>query len=165
MTTLTLSAIPLSARSASERQKLRDRPKPMMASAKTPTASEHRAPRPLERRPVREEDPHRDGARGRRGAEQPQALRPDVQDLRGEHRQQRLGAAEEDGEEVEREGAEDRVLALHEAQPGEQLVEHRRVAGEGARLRACSAPCRKPPSATSMSSAATPYAATAPAKP
>ena len=79
-------------------------------SANTATARACVRPARRNGRTVREEDPHRDGARGRRGAQQPQALRPDVQDLGREHRQQRLRAAEEDGEEVERQRAEDRGL-------------------------------------------------------
>src|SRR5688572_8661380 len=94
---------------------------------------EHRPARASEGRAVREEDPHGDGARGRGGTEHSEALRPDMKDLRREHGKQRFGAAEEDGEEVERERGEDGVLAPHEAQPRKQLLEHRRTP-ERARL-------------------------------
>ena len=50
---------------------------------------------------MREEDSHRDRTRRGGGTQEAKPLRSDLENLRREHGQQRFGAAEEDGEEIE----------------------------------------------------------------
>ena len=57
-----------------------------------------------------------------RGAQPAEAVRPDVQDVARVRGQERDRAAEQHGEEIERDGAEDHLLAPDEAQALEQRV-------------------------------------------
>src|SRR5438067_1192796 len=76
--------------------------------------------------PLRERDAGEQGADGGRAAEQAEPGRPRVQHGAGEERQQGDCAAEEDGEEVERDRAEqDRRLA-NQVQPAEHVRDRRR---------------------------------------
>ena len=83
------------------------------------------------------EHAHADAARERDGARAPRVISsaptagaarstpspagPGVQDVAGIDRQQRRGAAEQHGEQVERDRAEDRRIVADEADAGEQL--------------------------------------------
>ena len=115
MRTLTLSAIPLTASRTSDRKKLRDSPKPMMHSANIATARAAFVPR-AGRAAMREIDRRHDAPAAGAARRMPESLRADVENLIGEHREQRLGAAEQHGEEIERERREQHRLAEHEAQ-------------------------------------------------
>ncbi len=58
----------------------------------------------------------------RRSAQEPETGRPDLEDVLREDRQQRDRAAEEDGEEIERDRAEQHLRPPDETDAGENLV-------------------------------------------
>ena len=70
-----------------------------------------------------------DGAQSLRAAQQPAGVGADPQDILGEDRDERGGAGEQDGEQVERDGAQQQLVAEDERQPGE----HRSEVAIGAR--------------------------------
>ena len=57
------------------------------------------------------------------GAQETETRRPDLEDVLREDREQRDGSAEQHGEEIERDGAEQDVRAPDEPNPREHLVE------------------------------------------
>ena len=79
----------------------------MVPTPKTATAVEHARPGPRRSGIPRQQQRHADGARRRHAAQQAEAPRPDLQDVARVDRQQRHRAAEQHGEEVERDRAED----------------------------------------------------------
>ncbi len=99
-----------------------ERPNTTVATPKTATPREHLRADVARDRPPGER--HRDdgGADAGRGAQPAEAVRPDVQDVARVRRQQRDRAAEQHGKEVERDGAEDHLLAPDEAQALEKRV-------------------------------------------
>ena len=111
-TTLMLSSAPVRKSIAQESQKLRDRPKMMVASPKPATASS--MARPARRmggrcasRMAMQKAPTAGAARS-----QPNPCAPTLQDIFREHRQQVHRAAQQHGEQIERDGASS-TLRLH----------------------------------------------------
>ena len=74
-------------------------------------------------------------ARRRRAAQGAERPRTEVQDVARVHRQERGRAAEEHGEEIERDGAEDDLVAPHVAHAGEQRGPRRGRPARGRRAR------------------------------
>ncbi len=80
---------------------------------------------------------HRQRADGWRGTQYAQSPRSGLQNVTGVDRQKRGGAAQQHGEQVERDRAQDRRIAPDKADAGEQLVKCRRVffpSGRASRL-------------------------------
>src|SRR5579884_3957700 len=88
-------------RDAGERQRARE-PEDDHARPERGDGDEQRPADAVCERPAREHDPGEQRARRRGAAQDAEADRARVEDGAGEQRQQRLGPAEEDGEEVER---------------------------------------------------------------
>ena len=123
--TLTLSAIPLTARTIDRDGKASRQSEADDAQRERRHCVEHRSTGALEGRTMRQIYRRHDRARRRRGAQNTESLRPDVQNLIGEHRQQRFGAAEQYGEEVERQRRQQHRLSEHEAQAETQTLANR----------------------------------------
>ena len=128
ITTLTLSSAPATTSAASDSQNHVDSPKTMIASPNP--ATDQTKTRPERRnggmQPLR--DGHRQRADRGRGGEPAERRRPDVQDVLGEHRQQRNRAAEQHREEIERDHAEDRLRAPDVLEAGQELARRARAA-------------------------------------
>ena len=86
-------------------------------------ADQELAARPAQGRQVGQGEAHEHGADGGCGAQGAQSLGARLQDLFGEDGQHRHGAAEQHGEEVEADGAQEEALGEHEAQPLAQARE------------------------------------------
>ena len=67
----------------------------------------------------------------RRGTQEPEPRRPDLEDVLREDRKQRDRTAEEHREEIERDRAEQNVRAADEANAGEHLVQAESSFGRG----------------------------------
>jgi len=110
-----MSPAPITSSAASDNQKVVEAPKTIVAMRTRPrrrTSSAH-----LTRDRQQAEGHAAEGcADAGRGAQPAEACRPHVQYVGGIHRQQRSGAAEQHGEQVERDGAEHQPARAHEAQ-------------------------------------------------
>ena len=139
MLTLNMSAKPLIASAASDSANERERPKTTMRAPKTRRRSISVGPARAASGRADEQEPAAHGADGRRAAQEAEAGRARCAriDLR-EHRQQRDGAAEEHGEEVEQDRAEQDRRAADEADAAED-------AARGRRRRAAYALAARPP--------------------
>src|SRR4029079_1253213 len=80
------------------------------------------------RRTVRQDDGGNQRAHARRSAQQAEPPRTDMEHVAGEHRQQRIDATEEHGEQVERNDAEDHRIMTDGAEAREQDREAQRLA-------------------------------------
>ena len=101
---------------------MRDRPNAIVATPKPITASSKSRPGPLHGRPMRHDQGHHQGSDGRGAAEPAQPHGADLQDVLGEDRQERDGAAEQHGEHVERDGGQDEARIPHVAEPGQERM-------------------------------------------
>ena len=117
---LIMSAKPLTASAASESANERESPKTTMLAPKTPTTTS--SVRPASRCSGRRDqhDPGDERADRRRAPQHSEPDRPDLEDVAREERQQRNGAAEEHGDEVERDRAQQDRRAAHEPEAGEE---------------------------------------------
>ncbi len=128
---LIMSTKPLTASAASESGRERERPKTTMHSAEDGDDHDQRRPRREAEGPAREDHTGDQGARRGRGAQDAETERADMEDRSREDGQQRGGAAEEHGEQVERDRPEQHPRPQHEADAGDEAVQAgRRVAGE-----------------------------------
>ena len=126
-TTDTPSNMPDSSSSSADSQKLRRQAKPMMHRPKPATANSSSRPALLCRRMPRQPQAHHHRAQRRRRAQDAQAFRAVVQDFVDECRQQRDRAAEQHREHVQRQRAEQDLVAEHEAQAFADAGEDRRA--------------------------------------
>ena len=110
ITTLTPSASPLTNSAASDSTKDVESPKTSIETPNSPTHDEEDRTRPTHRPVARREQHRQHGAPRRRGPQHTQPDRADVEDVAREDRQQRDGAAEEHGEQVQRHGAQQRLV-------------------------------------------------------
>ena len=128
MTTLTMSTAPSSARAASESANDDDSAKTIVAPPNAATAANIvRADAPPQRVP-REIQRRRERADSGRAAQHAEPGRPDVQDVLGVDRQERRRAAQQHGEQIERDGAEDHGVSANVVEPGEQRFQTGRFA-------------------------------------
>ena len=125
MTTLTVSAAPITTSAASVSAMLRDSAKTSVPRPKTTTACSIRIPtrRVMLRRASTAVIASAPTAGAARSTPSPQG--PVCRMSRGIDRHQRRRAAEQHREEVERDRPEDRLVAPHEADPGEEVAEPR----------------------------------------
>ena len=123
MTTLTTSAAPRTESATSERTKLVERPKTTVAAPKTMTARKRVRPIPPLERIARQEDRRQQGAHGRRRAQEPEPGGARAQDVARVDGQERGGAAQQDGEQVERHRAEQHRPVPDEGDPREHRLE------------------------------------------
>ena len=114
--TLTLSAMPLIASSADRKHEAARQSERDDAQRERRDRIEQRASGALERRTMREIHRRDHRAGRRRRAQDPESLRTDVKNLIGKHGQQRLGAAEQHREQIERQRREQDRFAKHESQ-------------------------------------------------
>ena len=122
MTTLIESNTPVAKRQASDSKKSRDRPEADGGHAVAGHGGEqHPAGMPPRRQP-RLDERHQHRADRRRGAQPAEPLRPDLQDVLGEDRQQRRRPAEQHREEVEGDRRQVDAAAAHEAEAGEHAA-------------------------------------------
>ena len=101
------------------------------ADAEAGDDDEERRPGVAPNRVAGDRERREERADRRRRAQEPETGRPDLEDVLREDRQQRDGAAEEHGEEIERDRAEEDVRPTDEANAGEHLVEPDRALGRG----------------------------------
>ena len=111
-----------------------DSAKPMMHSAEAGDREQQHAPGMLLQRLARQPQADEHRARGRRAAQDAERLRARVQHVLDEGRQQRDRAAEQHREHVQRQRAEQDLVAEHEAQPFADAREDRRALGRHVRL-------------------------------
>ena len=123
ITTLTVSAMPLAARSAIESRKFRDSPKPIMHRPKSATAVQQGAPGLTQRWKVGQKHGHGDRTDCRSGTKYPEALRSHVEDFGGEDGKQCHGAAEQHREQIQRQGAQYDRLSAHESDTRGQALD------------------------------------------
>ena len=128
-TTLTRSNAPASASASNESHIARERPKTTMQAPKPATTMNSVGPRAAPDREPRDRERGGERAHGRSRAEEPEPDRPDLEDVLREHGQERDRAAEENGEEVERDGAEEDARPANEAHAGEHLADVHRALG------------------------------------
>ncbi len=126
-TTLTMSAAPRSTSITTVSGSDRESPKITVHAPNTPTPASilgpARRPSGAERQ-VRRGDPR---AQGRRAAHQPEPVRAHVEDVGGVHRQERGGAAQEDGDEIERDRPQQDLVPAHVVHARERGLERCRL--------------------------------------
>ena len=127
------------ARRARARTSARARRRPCSPRTGRPTKSSVR-PALRAERPPGEHHARDQRADGRRAAQDAEPLRAGVQDRAREDRQQRDRAAEEHGEEIERDRAEQHRRPPDEADPGHQALEPGASVADGRRRREASGP-------------------------
>ena len=153
---LIMSAKPLTASATSESTNQCERPNTTMLTPNSGDDAQQRPPRVVAQRPPDEEDPGEERADGGSAAQDAEALRADVEDRAREHRQQRDGAAEQHGEQVERDRAQDHRRVADEADAGEQALRGRAPPPALGRAMRGGPIASTQPRPTSSSAAATP---------
>ena len=120
-----MSTKPLTARAAKESGNQRESPNTIMLAPKIPTGEQQRSARPAAERLAREHDSGGERADGGRAPQHAQPERAGVQDRAGVEGEQGDRAAEQHGEQVEADRAEDDRRRADEADAEQQALERR----------------------------------------